>query len=172
MINIVEKISSAKYNCYDGQSTYVIQVTSEPGEVLLAGDSCLICYNQFMAFPGTYNFSYYKGDTLEFRVYPKDSTGAPFSLSGFAASFTISTARGAAGIPDQIPCFAEVSGDNTYILCTIRPTDGDQMISGTTYVYDIEISDSDITYDYDKVYTLLTGNISVTDQVTGAEVVS
>lgn len=125
-----------------------------------------------MAFPGAYNFSYYKGDTLEFRVYPKDAAGAPFSLEGFAPQFTISTARGEAGVANQIVCFAEVSGDNTYVLCAIRPTDGEQMEAGTTYVYDIEISDSDVLYDYDKVYTLLTGNISVTDQVSGAEVTS
>ena len=125
-----------------------------------------------MAFPGTYNFSYYKGDTLEFRVFPKDFSGAPFDLTGFEPAFTISTARGEAGVDDQISCFAEVQGGGSYILCAIRPTDGEQMLAGTNYVYDIEISDSDVLYDYDKVYTLLNGNISVTDQVTGAEVTS
>lgn len=125
-----------------------------------------------MAFPGTYNLSYYKGDTLDFRVYPKDASGAPFSLVGFASKFTISTARGEAGVANQILCFSEVSADNTYVLCAIRPEDGAQIEAGLQYVYDIEISDSDIAYDYDKVYTLLTGNISVTDQVSGAEVIS
>jgi len=120
-----------------------------------------------MAFPGTYNFSYYKGDTLEFRVFPKDSTGAPFPLTGFFPAFTISTARGAGGAANSIDCFAEV--ESGYILCAITPENGLEMNAGTQYVYDIEISDSDILYDYNKVYTLLTGNISVTDQVTGAE---
>lgn len=125
-----------------------------------------------MAFPGTYNFSYYKGDTFEFNVYPKNASGAAFNLAGYLSQFTISTARGEAGVADQIPCFAEISGDNTYIICAIRPEDGEQMTAGTQYVYDIEISDSDVEYDYDKVYTILTGNISVTDQITGAGVVS
>ena len=42
-----------------------------------------------MAFPGTYNISYYKGDTLEFKIYPKDSSGASFSLDNYIATFTI-----------------------------------------------------------------------------------
>jgi hypothetical protein len=125
-----------------------------------------------MAFPGAYNFSYYKGDTLEFNVYPKDSSGAPFNLEGYLAQFTISTARGAAGAANQISCFAEISADNTYITFAITPENGEEIVAGTQYVYDIEISDSDISFPYDKVYTILTGNISVTDQITGAEVVS
>lgn len=119
-----------------------------------------------MAFPGTYNFSYYKGDTLEFRVYPKDSSGAPFDLTGYSNStspiFTIATARGA---EETISAYAEVvensSGD--YILCTIRPADGDQLTAGTTYVYDVEINKTGS--EYDLIYTILTGNITVTEQV-------
>ena len=50
-----------------------------------------------MAFPGTYNFSYYKGDTYQFLVFPKDSSGNTFDLSSFTASkFTIATKRGVA----------------------------------------------------------------------------
>jgi hypothetical protein len=120
-----------------------------------------------MAFPGTYNFNYYKGDTFEFRVYPKDSTGAAFDLSTFTnVGFTISTARGTAGVEDQIEGFAEVSDDETYILCTVTPSNGANMTAGTPYVYDVEISKTGA--DYNLVYTLLTGTITVTDQVTGA----
>ena len=68
-----------------------------------------------MAFPGTYNISYYKGDTYEFRVYPKDSSGAVFDLTDYAVKFTISTSRGATGIPDQLEGVAEISADKTYI---------------------------------------------------------
>lgn len=121
-----------------------------------------------MAFPGTYNFSYYRGDTLSFNVFPKDSSGAVFSLEEYvyekSPAFTISTARGDAGIPDQIKCFAEISDDFTHIVCTIRPEDGEKMQAGVSYVYDIEISRPSSPYDI--VHTLLTGNISVTDQVT------
>jgi hypothetical protein len=123
-----------------------------------------------MAFPGTYNISYYKGDTLEFNVYPKDSSGAAFDLSDYSDEygnsplFTISTARGEAGANNQIEAYAEVVND--HILCVIRPEDGEELEAGTQYVYDIEISKTDSPYDI--VYTLLTGTITVTDQVTGA----
>jgi hypothetical protein len=122
-----------------------------------------------MAFPGTYNISYYKGDTLEFRVYPKDSSGAAFDLEdyedeyGNSPIFTISTSRGQSGIEDQISAYASISEDGSHILCVIRPEDGNQLEAGTSYVYDIEISKE--SEEYDIVHTLLTGAITVTDQV-------
>lgn len=121
-----------------------------------------------MSFPGSYNISYYKGDTLEFRVYPKNSAGAAFDLGDYGtAKFTISTARGTDGVANQIEAYAVIpSDDTTYVLCVIRPSDGAQLVSGTSYVYDVEVSKTATPYPY--VYTLLTGNITVTDQVTGA----
>jgi hypothetical protein len=120
-----------------------------------------------MAFPGTYNFNYYKGDTFEFRVYPKDSAGGTFPLSQFASpngvtKFTIAPSRGATS--GTVQGYAEISNDQTFILCAITPANGAQLTPGTPYVYDIEIARSSATYDF--VYTLLTGNITVTEQVT------
>lgn len=117
-----------------------------------------------MAFPGTYNFNYYKGDTFEFRVYPKDSSGAIFDLTDYTVKFTISTTRGTAGLANQIEGVAAVASDNTYILCAIDPESGESLNAGTQYVYDVEIKK--IGEDYDYIYTLLTGNVTVTDQVT------
>lgn len=120
-----------------------------------------------MAFPGTYNFSYYKGDTFEFRVYPKDSAGGTFPLSQFISpngvtKFTIALSRGAT--TGLIEGYAQISNDQTFILCAITPANGATLTAGTSYVYDIEIARSTAPYDF--VYTLLTGNISVTEQVT------
>jgi hypothetical protein len=120
-----------------------------------------------MAFPGTYNLSYYKGDTLEFRVYPKDSAGGTFPLSQFVSpngvtKFTIAPSRGAT--TGLIEGYAEISNDQTFILCAITPTNGASMTPGTSYVYDVEIARTSATYDF--VYTLLTGSITVTEQVT------
>lgn len=118
-----------------------------------------------MAFPGTYNINYYKGDTFEFRVYPKDSAGDAFPLSQYVegtTSFTISSERGTT--EGLISGYAQISNDETYILCAITPTNGASMVAGTEYVYDVEISRTDAPYDY--IYTLLTGTISVTEQVT------
>jgi hypothetical protein len=120
-----------------------------------------------MAFPGTFNFNYYKGDTYEFRVYPKDASGQVFDLTSFNDfRFTISDRRGPEGLENQIEAFAELSEDASFILCTIRPVDGNSLSVGLQYVYDVEISKS--SSPYDLVYTLVTGNITVTEQITGA----
>mgnify|MGYP000533524899 CR=1 FL=1 len=135
-----------------------------------------------MAFPATYDFNYYKGDTFEFRIYPKKNDGTTHLLGAFtvptnfanspdyvldtsapydSAQFTISTVRGSAGTP--IKCFAKISDDGTFVQCAIRPADATYLTAGTTYVYDVEITKSSTPYSL--VHTVLTGNISVTDQV-------
>lgn len=118
-----------------------------------------------MSFPGNYNINYYRGDTLEFRVRPRNADGSLFNLTGYTPVFTIANTRGSAGI--QFTGYAQKSGDNSYILCVIEPVVGLQLSAGTTYVYDVQISDLD-EIDYDKVYTILTGTITVTDHVSGA----
>lgn len=117
-----------------------------------------------MAFPGTYNIDYYKGDTYEFRIYPKDSSGAPFSLYGFGAErFTIATSRGETNTDNIVDCYAKIDNDN--ILCVIRPTDGEELsVENSPYYYDVEIEN--VSGEYAKLYTLLTGSITVTEQVT------
>lgn len=138
-----------------------------------------------MAFPGEYSFTYYKGDTLEFRVYPKDASGAAFDLTGYTAEFTIANARGAVAPEDKATGYTQINSAESYILCAIPPSLGnrsDFLVANAVYVYDIQISNPDadgLTDDtdplldtdskpYDYVYTLLTGNITVRDQVTGA----
>ena len=120
-----------------------------------------------MAFPGTLNFSYYKGDTYEFKVFPKNVNGATFDLSTYTTSkFTISTARGSAGLANQVECSAVIADTDDHVLCTIKPADSVDLNAGTSYVYDVEISK--VVGGAPVVYTLLTGSIEVTDQVTGA----
>ena len=147
-------------------------------------------YNKIMAFPATYDFNYYKGDTFEFRIYPKKNDGTVFDLSSFylptnyantpddvtdssapydSAQFTISTVRGSAGTP--IKCFARVSDDWTFVQCAIRPGDAALLVAGTEYVYDVEVkkpAGAPGTGSYELVHTLVTGKITITDQVTGA----
>lgn len=125
-----------------------------------------------MAFPGTYNINYYKGDTFEFRIYPKDSAGAAFDITNYTPVFTIASARGSAGVVGKITAYSAKSTDGTYILCAIRPSDGISLNAANTYVYDVQITDPDTNNTdeiyYDKVFTILTGTISVTDHVSGA----
>jgi hypothetical protein len=117
-----------------------------------------------MAFPGTFNISYYKGDTYEFRVYPKISDGTLFDLTNYFVAFTMANKRGIGPDVTQIVGFAEKQVDGS-VLCTITPTAGQQISNG--WVYDIEVYDTqDPGDDYPLIYTLLTGTISVTEQVT------
>lgn len=123
-----------------------------------------------MAYPATYDMKYYKGDTLEFRIYPKDNSGLAFDLTTFnTAKFTIADARGDGAA--RLSGFAEITVDSTnsltYITCAILPGVGSQLDSTKTYVYDVEIAKTS-SDPYPYVYTLVTGTISVTDQVSGA----
>jgi hypothetical protein len=112
-----------------------------------------------MAFPGFYSFSYYRGDTSQFVIRPKAANGSAFDLSGFDAAFTIATERGSAGI--QTPCTAVVNESTDIVTCTITPAVG-RTLSAGTYAYDVQI-DNGV-----DIYTLLTGVITVTDDITGA----
>jgi len=119
-----------------------------------------------LAFPATYDFSYYKGDTYSFLVYPKDAERNPFVLTDYVAKFTIAESRGTDGVSSQIEAYSVIPEGQNYIECVVRPADGAQLNPNTNYVYDIEISKTGDSFD--SVYTVLTGIISITDQVTGA----
>jgi hypothetical protein len=118
-----------------------------------------------VAFPGTYNFNYYAGDTFEFFIYPKNSTGGVFDdLSGYTPNFIIATARGSASAAvlssiDPAELDATVV-DGEYVSCTIFP-DGGRQLADITYLYDVEI----VNDETGKVFTLLTGIITVTQDV-------
>lgn len=123
-----------------------------------------------MAFPANFNINYYRGDTYEFKIYPKLTNGQSFSLDGYdrlnGVTFTISTDRGPDGVANKVEAYAEISLDRTHISCAIRPDDGQSLDATRQYVYDVEINKTDSPYN--KVFTLLTGTLSVTDQITGA----
>ena len=112
-----------------------------------------------MAFPGTYNFNYYRGDTNQFVVRPKNTNGSSFDLAGYTAEFVVATARGSSGT--QYPMTAVVNASSDIVTCTIEPDDGRDLSPGT-FVYDVQITNGL------QIYTLLTGTITVTDDITGA----
>jgi hypothetical protein len=113
-----------------------------------------------MAFPGSYNFNYYRGDTAEFVIRPKTANGSAFDLTGYTAEFFIATARGSSGT--QYEAQAVVSGVADTVTCTILPGVGRDLAPGT-YVYDVQI-----TTGASVIFTILTGSITVTDDITGA----
>jgi hypothetical protein len=114
-----------------------------------------------MAFPGTYNFNYYRGDTFQFIIKPKDNSGNEFSLVGYTAQFKVADKRGSTGT--QYTGSAVINSVDNIVTCTVSPSLGRQLLPTTTYVYDVQIQDQSST-----IYTLLTGTIVVTDDVTGA----
>jgi uncharacterized repeat protein (TIGR02543 family) len=118
-----------------------------------------------MAFPGELNINYYKGDTHEFKVYPQKTDGSTFYLTDYSNStFTIAEARGAAGVAlGQIQASARIQSD--HVVCAITPENGKLMDPEKTYFYDVQVY-SQGADTYDKVFTLITGSISVTDDVT------
>jgi uncharacterized repeat protein (TIGR02543 family) len=119
-----------------------------------------------MAFPGELNINYYKGDTHEFKVFPQKTDGSTFYLDDYSnATFTIAAVRGTAGVAGQILGSAKISTDGTNVTCAITPENGAVMDSAVTYVYDVQVYAQGPST-YDKVFTLLTGSISVTDDVT------
>lgn len=124
-----------------------------------------------MAYPGTYNFNYYKGDTFEFKIYPKTSTGTPFDLTSYVpdnggngAEFTVATARGTSGTKTQ--CTATINLSDNSITCVIPPNKGILLNANVNYVYDVQISKG--SGNSQTVFTLLTGSIDIEDHVTGA----
>lgn len=114
-----------------------------------------------MAFPGTYNFNYYRGDTAQFVVRPKTSNGASFDLTGYTADFTIANRRGSTG--SQYTASASIDTVNSIVTCTIYPSPTGRSLTPGTYVYDVQINNGST-----NIFTLLTGTITVTDDITGA----
>ena len=114
-----------------------------------------------MAFPGTFNFSYYKGDTNEFVIRPKTSNGGAFDLTGYTADFFIASSRGD-NPTFSVEAQAVVSAVNDTVTCTILPGVGRSLAAGT-FVYDVQI-----TTGAANIITILTGSITVTDDITGA----
>jgi hypothetical protein len=118
-----------------------------------------------MAFPATYNFSYYRGDTFEFNITPKDTAGNLFVLTSYSSVFTVADERGDGGT--QVICYSTTDSTNNVIRCAIRVVDRQDIDfpSGTQAVYDVQIFKDGSPYDF--VYTLLTGTITITEDVSG-----
>ena len=126
-----------------------------------------------MAFPGTYNFNYYAGDTFEFFVYPKNSTGGVFDdLANYTPLFVVAESRGASAYVISsldINSASATVQDGDHVSCMIKPAGGRQL-TNPTYLYDVQIQNTNIaSSSYGKLFTLLTGTISVTQDVAVTE---
>lgn len=113
-----------------------------------------------MAFPATYNFNYYQGDRYELVLRPKQANGEPFNLNGYTGLFTVATARGSTAAIVGTSQSASVNSTAGTITLVIEPEFG-TTLTGNSYVYDIEMSNS-----ASNVFTLATGTISITRDIT------
>ena len=115
-----------------------------------------------MSFPATYNIRYYKGDLYQFVIRPKTSAGEiyPIDSATYFAYFRISTERNGSST-NTVSANTSIS-DNA-VTCELRPSIGNSLTPGTTYYYDVSIEDKS---DSNIVYTLLTGTITVTGDIT------
>lgn len=114
-----------------------------------------------MSFPATFNISYYKGDLYQFVIRPKTSTGDPFPISDTThnAYFYISTTRGGSST-STIQGSAAIQNGN--VVVTIVPSIGNQL-SQPSYFYDVSVEKKD---NNTELYTLVTGTISITSDIT------
>jgi len=121
-----------------------------------------------MAFPGELNINYYKGDTYEFNIYPKLAGGSAMDLTEYTVAFSIAETRGSSTI---IECYSNIPSDAgtqqfpNHIKCVITPEAGEQLDATKTYYYDVQIKSNQIL-PYKKIYTILTGTVFVTEEVT------
>lgn len=115
-----------------------------------------------MSFPGNYNIRYYKGDLYQFVIRPKTAAGDIYPVDDvtYDSYFRISTSRNGDSL--NTVSASTAIGDNS-ITCEIRPDIGNSLSPGTTYYYDVSIQDKE---NANIVYTLLTGTISVTGDIT------
>lgn len=119
-----------------------------------------------MAYPATYNFSYYRGDTFEFNITPKDAAGNAFVLTSYSSKFTVADEVGAGGV--KVLCYSTTDSINNVIRCAIRVVDSENAYFpvGNQAVYDVQIYKDATPYDF--VYTLLKGTITITEDVSGS----
>lgn len=117
-----------------------------------------------MAFPATYNIQYYQGDTYQFVIRPKTSSGLVFPVDNatYNAYFRIDTQRGRTSGSGFANGTTSISNDS--VICTITPATGKTFDPQTVYFYDVSIESKT---NPDVVYTLLTGTINITSEVTG-----
>jgi hypothetical protein len=114
-----------------------------------------------MSIPKFYNFDYYAGDLYQLVLYPRNDDGTPFDLNGYSAEMEIATERGNPNTT-VLEITGQINLNPPRILATITPEDGAEL-NLSDYVYDIEVRNDENPED---VYTFLTGNISVTQDVT------
>ena len=116
-----------------------------------------------MAFPATYNINYYKGDTFEFLIKPRNSSGNDFVVTDllYTVAFKLAPTRGGPS-EETIQGEASIIANNS-VLCAITPSVSALLDSTKTYAYDVRITS---LTEPTVVYTLLNGSVRIVEGVT------
>jgi len=118
-------------------------------------------------FPAQHNVSVYRGDTVTFTVeYKEGTSGAEVgkSLTGATTRCNIRTTAAAASATTNFTVTPDADQVANPGLMTLTLSDTNSaLLTGTSYVYDLEISWAD-----GSVQTLIYGTISVTADVSRA----
>ena len=116
-----------------------------------------------MAFPATYNFAAYQGDTLTFNVtYKEGAVDAEVgvSLTGATLLCQIKATKGGS-VVTTMTCTADADQvTNPGKMAVLLSDTNAALLTASSYVYDIEVTWADTT-----VQTILEGSISVTADV-------
>ena len=110
-----------------------------------------------MAFPATYNISYYSGDTYQFVIKPKNSDGSSYNIAStiYTPKFYISTSRnGSAG--DTIEASATISSSSYSIVGKVLTDNVATLSTSTTHNYIIgdSVSVSGVDDTFNGNYTV------------------
>jgi hypothetical protein len=114
-----------------------------------------------MSIPKEYDFNYYAGDLYQLVLYPRNEDGSQYDLSNHTSLFTVATERGNPEA-EVFSASVQLSASPSRMIVTITPEFG-SLLDEPSYVYDIELVDLS---DPEEVYTFVTGNINVQQQVT------
>lgn len=116
-----------------------------------------------MAFPATHNINYYKGDTYEMIIKPKNSSGSDFVVTDtlYSVSFKLAPSRGGPA-SETVNGSATILTENS-VFASITPSVASQLDSTKTYFYDVRITSLS---DPDVVYTLLNGSVTIVEGIT------
>ena len=87
-----------------------------------------------MAFPATYDFNYYKGDTFEFRIYPKKNDGTVFDLSSFYVPTNF------ANTPDDVTDTVAPYDSAQFTIANVRGSAATLIVRGFARVFTVPLS--------------------------------
>lgn len=114
-----------------------------------------------MALPVYRDINYYRGDTFAEKLYPKNSDGSSFSLSGYESYLYIDLNRDGILNDSSKSIQASVDTSENSIVYTITSTVGISLLAETTYSYEVKIKNTVSS----EVYTLVTGSLIVSGNV-------